>query len=519
MKQSIMKNIVYNRLYILQLLCMVVILAFITGCKDDDEMRVAVINEVRNYAPTPADTLITSINDGQWVVLHGKNMTSVSQVYFGSIPATINPAFATDDMLVVQVPTIPFLSVPRDKLNVITVVSKGGTSTYEIIVTGTPIIVNVRNTDGAIIDRVFPEQQINIVGINLSNATNIEFQGIDADMGTVVYTDSSTIVQVPANLSGGDASLVNTISYTTRIGTGNFSIRIVGPPIITSVSHEIPKEGEEVYLIGYNFVSVQSITFAGATISSFEETESGDSVKFVAPNLTTAGPVTITTGGGTFTTAFKANDIAFINAGGVGILGNLEWSDYFGWQWWGGSVELWNSDPMTTGWPPHNADYGVGTGQYITYKSVALKAGEGSDGNSIRLGEFQWVPLENLNDPGDKWAFKFEIYVKKNWNGGTLCIRTDKADYLALYEPWKISAKESIDFTTEGWQTVTIPLSSFRLKSATLGDGKGDPIAKVSDLLNIATGKSYLTLYLHNYSTKTTTNIEAAFDNFRVVKR
>lgn len=514
MKESIMKNILYIRLCMLQLLCMVVISTFITGCKDDDDMRVPVINEVRNYAPTPNDTLITSLNDGQWVVLHGKNMTAVSQVYFGSIPATVNLAFATDDMLVVQVPTIPFLSVPRDKLNVITVVSKGGTSTYEIIVTGTPILVNVRNTDGEIIDRVFPEQQINIVGVNLSNASSIRFQGIDADMGTVVYTDSSTIVQVPANLSGGDGSLVNTITYTTGIGTGSFSIRIVGPPIITHVSHEIPKEGEEVYLIGYNFVSVESITFAGVTLPSFEESESGDSIKFVAPNLSSAGPVTIVTRGGTFTTAFKVNDIAFINAGGVGILGNVEWGDYFGWQWWGGSVDLQSSDP-NSGWPSYNADYGVGTGMYLNYKSVALKAGEGSDGNAIRLGEYAWVPSENLDDSGDKWAFKFEINVKKPWNGGTLCIRTDKGDYLALYEPWKISA----NFTTEGWQTVTIPLSSFRKKHATLGDGKGDPITKVSDLLNIDTGKTYLNLYLHNYGTKTTTNIEAAFDNFRVVKR
>jgi hypothetical protein len=128
MKALTMKNILYNRLCILQLLCMVVILTFITGCKDDDDMRVPVINEVRNYAATPDDTLITSLNDGQWVVLHGKNLGAVTQVYFGSIPATFNRAFLTDEMLVVQVPTIPFLSVPKDKLHIITAVSNGGTS-------------------------------------------------------------------------------------------------------------------------------------------------------------------------------------------------------------------------------------------------------------------------------------------------------------------------------------------------------------------------------------------------------
>ncbi|WP_333820330.1 glycan-binding surface protein, partial [Ohtaekwangia sp.] len=330
---------------------------------------------------------------------------------------------------------------------------------------------------------------------------------------------SSAIVQVPADLSGGDASLVNTISYTTTIGTGNFSIRIVGPPIITNVSHEIPKEGEVVYLYGFNFVSVESITFAGATISNFEESEGGDSVKFTAPMLTGSGPVTIVTPGGTFTTAFKVNDIASINAGGTGILGNMEWGDYFGWQWWGGSVGLWSSDPNTTGWPPYNADYGIGTGQYITYTSPALKAGEGSDGNAIRLGEYTWVPAANLDDSGDKWAFKFEMNVKNAWKGGTLCIRTDKGSYLALYEPWKISAKQSVNFTTDGWQTVTIPLSTFRLKDATQGDGKGASITKVGDLFNAGTSKSYLTIYLQNFGTATTTSIEAAFDNFRVVKR
>jgi len=513
-----MKKISYNYIYYWQLICVAAVIILVSACQKED-INPPAITSVRNYAASPNDTLIQSLNTGQWVVIHGNNLGGVTQVYFGSIPATINPAFFTDNSIVVQVPSIPFLSVPKDKVHIITVVSKGGSASYEIEIVGTPIIVGVRNEDGENIDMVFPEQQINIIGLNLKDATSIMFQGIPADLNSVVYTDSSAIVQLPANLSGGNAALVNMISYTNRVGTGTYSIRIVGPPIITRVSYEIPKEGDVVYLYGHNFVSVQSLTFAGTEISSFEESEDGTSIKFVSPLLTGGGPVVITTPGGIFTTAYKVNDIASINAGGIGILGNMEWGDFFGWQWWGGSVELQSSDP-NSGWPSYNADYGVGTGMYLTYKSNALNPGEGTIDNSIRLGNYEWVPAANLNDPADYWALKFEINVKKPWNGGTLCIRTDKATYLALYEPWKVSANQSVIFTTEGWQTVTIPLSTFRLAHATLGDGRGEPVAKVSDLLDVATGKTYLALFIRNFgNTRTATSFEAAFDNFRVVKR
>lgn len=514
-----MKKIMYKYINRLLLICMAATLILLSACEREDSVLPPVITSVRNYAPSPNDTIITTLNTGQWVVIHGKNLSQVSQVYFGSVSATLNNTFFTDASIVVQIPSIPFELVPAEAWNVITVVNAGGTARYEIEIVGVPLITRVRNDEGETIDMVFPEQQINIIGFNLKDATSIMFQGIEADLSSVVYTDSSAIVQLPADLSGGDATLVNMISYANRVGTGAFPIRIVGPPVITRVSYEIPKEGDVVYLYGHNFLSVQSISFAGTTISSFEESEDGNSVKFIAPNLTGSGPVKIETPAGTFTTAYKVNDIAYINAGGIGIIANLEWSDYFGWAWGHGDVNLFSSDP-NSGWPSFNADYGVGTGQYLIFKSNPLNAGQtgylaGWGGNQIILNDAggQWVPTENLNDPSDRWALKFEINVKKPWNGGTLCIRTQEAsNYIALYEPWKVG-NSSAAFTTGGWQTVTIPLSSFRLD-----DGKGNPVPKVSDLLNNS-GKTFMRVYLHNFGNSTTTNFEAAFDNFRVVRR
>lgn len=48
------------------------------------------ISEIRNYAASPGDTLVQTLEAGQWVVVLGQNLGDVSQVYFGSVPATIN---------------------------------------------------------------------------------------------------------------------------------------------------------------------------------------------------------------------------------------------------------------------------------------------------------------------------------------------------------------------------------------------------------------------------------------------
>jgi len=519
-----MKKILLYHIHSFLLLCIVAGVMLLPACRKDQAGQPS-ISHLRNYAASPNDTILETVSAGQWVVVVGNNLSGVTQAYFGTTPASINSTFFSDTCCVIQIPSIPFQLVPRDKLNEIILVSEGGTANFEVNITGAPIISHVRNSaaspNNTIVKSILPGQQINIVGYNLKNATKIAFQGIEADLTKVAYTDTSAIVEVPTDLSGGDASQVNMISYTTKIGVGTFAIKIIGPPSISSISYEIPKAGDLVYLYGNNLGGVQSLTFAGETISTYEVSADGTSVSFISPALTQSGPVAITTPGGTFTTAYKVNDVNFINGGGVGIIGNMEWGDYFGWPWWGGNITLTSSDP-NSGWPSYNADFGVGLGMYVEYKSDILNADAGNDGNAIRMNDAKsgWVPTENLNDPGTSWALKFEINVKKPWKGGTLCIKSKNADYMARYEPWQISSSKTISYTTKGWQTVTIPLSEFRAKDATLGEGKGNPITKVLDLLDPASGNGNLLLYIHNYSTAATeTAFDGAFDNFRVVKR
>jgi hypothetical protein len=258
---------------------------------------------------------------------------------------------------------------------------------------------------------------------------------------------------------------------------------------------------------------LETFTFAGEPISSYELSADNSSVGFVMPSISTSGPVSITTQFGTATSVYNVNDIT------TGMIANFEWSGPFGWQWWGGS-NLTVADPsISGGWIPVDPAMNGNTGMFQVLKSPdPMDPGAGADwSTAIRTSGGQWIPAANLSDNPANWALKFEMKVPANWNGPTLAIKSDVAGALYRYEPWN-AASGPVPFTTKGWITVTIPLSSFRTKSATLGDGKGAPITDLMTLVG-PTGSTGLYLYMYNFgSSGTVTGYYAGFDNIRVVK-
>lgn len=236
-----MKRILYKSAFLVQLVCMAVTFIFMSSCEEDDAAggdsnATPVITEVRNYAAAPEDTLITTMNTGQWVVLHGKDLSNVVQVLFGGTLANLNVTFVTNATIVVQIPDIPFQLIPAEYLNTIIVITakeKFSVFTLESPILGPPLITHVRNhadsPNDTLLTSVVPGQQINLIGHNLKNATEISFQGVSIDSLSVVYTDTSAIVQVPEDFSMSNLSLKNRISYATDYGTADFSLEIVVP--------------------------------------------------------------------------------------------------------------------------------------------------------------------------------------------------------------------------------------------------------------------------------------------------
>ncbi len=244
-----MNNIIFNRIYNNSLFIFLAAFACLhSACKKDATESAPVITSVRNYAASPADTLVNSITTGQWVVLIGHNLRDAVQISFNGIPAAINSVMFSDTSAAVQIPAvIPFPSVPAEDLNTIRYVTRQGVTTFTFnIVAPPPTITSISNENANQGDSVY------IYGLNLFFIEHITFAGTPvtayatagdgtaigfvlpalAQSGPVVVTTKSGTVSTAFNvndvITGALCNFddINTFSWGT--GTDNSSVSFPG---------------------------------------------------------------------------------------------------------------------------------------------------------------------------------------------------------------------------------------------------------------------------------------------------
>lgn len=499
-----MKKILNHSLYFLSLFIMIA--ALLSACKKDVE-KPPVISEVRSYVASPKDTIINGltvdeqIKDGQWVVISGQNLKNAVQIKFNGVSASFNSALFSQNNAVVRIPSITFSTIDTSKLYTIEYTTTGGTVIFPFkLGPAAPTITAISNVFANPNDSVF------LYGTNLVLVQSLSYAGTPISSFKSNLDGTSLGFKMPAQQP------TDRVLLTTKSGSVNFKIEAT--PTITGVSNENAAAGDSVYVYGTYLRNIQSFTFAGVAIASFQLAADNNSVGFKMPSISSSGPVSITTQFGTATTVYMVNDIGT----GTGSISNWEWAGNFNWQWWGGS-SLTSGDP-SSGWPPYNPDFPGNKSLYQVLQRGIFSGGEGNTWSSyaIRMDAKQWVPAANMNDAIDNWAFKFEMNIPQPWNGASIVIESGDATYICRWEPWQTSATTTAAYITKGWQTITIPFSAFRKKDATLGDGKGASITKFVDLLG-PTGNSACNVWLKNYSTSDTpTGFYGAFDNLRVVK-
>lgn len=499
-----MKKLLNNRVSHLLFVSMMLIITMFTSCNNDDDSNGApVITAVRNYAPSPNDTLVTSIVPGQWIVIHGKNLKEATQISINGISVDFDGGLFSDKTAVVQVPSsFPFNNLDPDVVNTIKFVTSAGTAIFKFDVIPPPATITGNSMTAA----TKVGDSIYIYGTNLYLIEKLTIAGMDISPLKKANDGSSVGFVLPTM----NAPMPWAGQIVALSGIYEFNILIV--PEIFAVSNANPSQGDLVRVYGKNLNGISSFNFGGAAITGFTEAADGSSVEFTAPDMWsyTNGKVTIVNTYGTVSTAYDVNTQ---NNKWLGLLANFEWGDYFGYAWWGDIT-------LASNMADFNGSMGKNGSQYVYFDSPVLDAdaskyaplGNSNTGN-------KWMPVENLSDPVENWGLQFEISVAKLWNGGTLYIRTEFAGdtYVARYEPWKIpGSNKTLAFKTDGWQTVTIPLSEFRSKVTTLGDG--DSVTSLSQLLG-PTGASSYNMTLKNFASfKTATGFYAAIDNIRVVK-
>ena len=474
-----------------------------SACKKNIEQN-PVITGVVNYVASPNDTALHSlVADGQWVVITGQHLQNAIQIKFNGVPASFNGTLFSHNSAVVQIPPMQFSTIDTSKLYTIEYTTTTGTTTFSFkLGPAVPVISAISNVFANPGDSVF------LYGTDLVLVESLNYAG-NAIAKTVSNLDGTVLgFLMPAQTPTDQVLLI------TKGGRDTF--KIVATPTITGISNENANTGDSVYVYGTYLKTIQTFTFSGVTITSFVTSSDGSFVGFKLPSLSQSGPASITTAYGTVTTVYDVYNMYNVKYGGsatTGVLGNFEWGDAFGWQWWGGSRL---SVVSNGGWISDCPEMTGNTGMFISIKDGPLAAG--ASNSEIPIGEALWVPAANLTDTVGNWALKFEMNIPNSWNGGSLRIQTGFTDsYIALYEPWKTSSTTTSAYTTKGWRTVTIPLSRFLKTDLTLGEGRGAPVTSLSNLLG--PGKTGCNVRIKNYAASaTSTGFYGGFDNFRVVK-
>ena len=230
---------------------------------------------ITSFSPTsgPAGTAVT---------VNGSGFTGVTAVAFNGVAGSFT--ITSDTILQATVPT-GAVTGP------ITVSAPSGTATSanSFTVINPPTISSFSPTSGPV------GTTVTINGTNFTGATAVAFNRVAASF-TVV---SNTVIQatVPAGASTGPISV--SAPAGTATSTSNFAV--VNPPTITSFSPTSGPAGTTVTISGTSFTGATAVAFNGLS-ASFSVT-SDTVIQSIVPAGAASGPVSVTTSGGTATSA------------------------------------------------------------------------------------------------------------------------------------------------------------------------------------------------------------------------
>jgi IPT/TIG domain len=241
-------------------------------------------------APTITSFSPSSGNVGTSVTITGAAFTGATSVTFNGTSATFTVNSATQISA-----TVP----PAATTGPISVTTAGGTATSGASFTITvpaptaPTITSFSPTSGNV------GASVTIAGTSFSGATSVTFNGTSATF--TVNSATQISATVPPAATTGPIS-VTTAGGTATSGT-SFTVTVPAPaaPTITSFSPTSARIGSSITISGTRFTGATSVKFNG--VSASFTVASSTKIKAIVPVGTTAGPITVTTPGGTATSS------------------------------------------------------------------------------------------------------------------------------------------------------------------------------------------------------------------------
>lgn len=397
------------------------------GCKKEDKQTPVVPPKIKNLSTTQG--LI-----GSDVTIMGSNLKSVDKVKLGAEDAAgFDPAANTDSAITVKVPA----SVKYGDL-LITVYHSGvGSDQINFTVVEAP---KPPEATGITPANGFPGTEVTVTGNNLGIVTSVTI----ADK-PVSFTATGTTLTftIPEGLTSGS----QTITITSPGGTTTTTFSVSLAPVITSFTPLSAKVGDEVTVTGLRFTNIQAVTLGSinATYTAVDD----KTLKFTVPDGATTGKINITTNEGSASSAdaftvegveeklepVTDESLVFFDFNGTGK--DSWWGDVSGDK---GGVET--ADPVPNG------------GAYFAVHTAL----NGWTGFFWRNGANNF-PGATIGTSISNYVMKFDVNVKDDWTDGEFAWRLKGAegDFWYKWTPWKATGS----YKTNGWITVTVPLSDF----------------------------------------------------------
>ena len=395
-----------------------------------------------------------------------------------------------------------------------------------------PVIKNVRACDSTARDsffvKAYPGTLIVIQGSNFDGLQHVYFNNQDAPFNPALNSSSNIIISIPTDAPTAPplSSVPNTIKVVTNHGSATYTFTLIlPPPAILTASNENAVPGTTITLTGTNFYGVSKIVFPGGI--------AGTNLTVASPTLLTITVPAGITGGdslhvvGSFGTG--ASPFIFDNylSPSTGFIANFDgapnpWAPpsntYYGWsqnQWVGNLI----TDPTQF---PNGTGPSDGTSYCVEINPQGVKvAGDDSwwsDANCIVTNTATWVT--NIGVPVANYALKFEVYVKKPWTQGSIWVGTTFPNwkYQAEYAPWKTANGGNGKYLSNGWVTVTIPLTKFLTATSNVFTATGTGPSSITDLQQGA-GGMLMIMYANDGTASIPGNtFDMALDNVRIVK-
>ncbi|MDF1560081.1 MAG: glycan-binding surface protein [Bacteroidales bacterium] len=372
-----------------------------------------------------------------------------------------------------------------------------------------PEIMYIRKTDPAksdsLVVHAFMGDNIAIIGKNLGNVDEIWFNDQRAALNPNLVTETSIIVQVPEVIP---AEVTNkmTLINSDKVKKLQYDFGVDVPaPLVDRMVCEYVADGETAVIKGNYFVddpaSPLTVLFPGNIAGTIESLTINE-IRVTVPAGTGPGQIQVKSLYGTTRSRFFFRDDR-------GIILNFDDLTAAG-GWRSGVIGNSNPEPVD--------------GNYVRF-SGALAGGAGSTWNEDGFSFNLWPSANGRPDvpvyTGElkDGQIKFEVNVVAPWQSAALQMIFTAysvsgtngyiADYSyprGLWNPWK----ETGSYQTDGWITVSFPLSDFNYTF----DGAESANKLMADMI------SGLTFYVwHGGVAGTDCNPHICIDNIRVIPK